>query len=228
MSLKPIEDALRQTPLFAHLVAEDIQRLAMMTVKKKVARREILFRQGDKTDGFFVVESGRVKVFKLSPGGKEQILHLIEPPHSFAEATLFEGGDYPSSAEAMVDSEIFFFPKRHFISLLEREPKLSLRMMASLSKWLKRMTDLVEVLSLKDVEARLLWYIAEELRESGKQIKVGAAFELSVTKSVLAARLGTVPETLSRTLKQLQDDGVLAVTGKKFKILKPGPFLIRG
>jgi CRP/FNR family transcriptional regulator len=212
-------DVLRKTPLFSSLPDDDLRRVAAIAVLRRYAKKEAIFREGDRADGFFVISSGKVKVFKLSDEGKEQVLHVLEPGQSFAEAAIFEGGVYPAHAEALADSEILLLPKRAFIDLVEKNPKVALRMLASLSKWLKRMTDLVESLSLRDVEARLVFYLSEELKARGIPLKDGAELELTIGKNVLASRLGTVPETFSRTLKKLQDDGLIGVRGKRIRIV---------
>lgn len=212
-------ESLRKTPLFANLPPDDLRRVEGIASLKHYARKESIFREGDRADGFFIVATGRIKVFKLSEDGKEQVLHLIGPGQSFAEATIFEGGAYPASAEALDDCELVYFPKRQFTDLLERNPRIALRMMASLSRWLKRMTDLVENISLRDVETRLVRFVSEEMKGRGIPIRNGAVYELDVTKNVLASRLGTVPETFSRTLKKLQEEGKIRVKGKQIRIL---------
>ena len=212
-------DVLRKTPLFATLPDDDLRRVAALAVPRRFARKAAVFREGDRADGFFIVSSGKVKVFKLSVEGKEQVLHVLEAGQTFAEAVIFEGGGYPAHAEALTDAELLFLPKRAFVDLLERHPNVAIRMLASLSRWLKRMTDLAESLSLKDVEARLVLYLSEELKARGIPARDGAELELPVGKSVLASRLGTVPETFSRTLKKLQDEGRIDVRGKRIRIL---------
>ena len=220
-----IAQALRKTPLFANLSPGDLDRIGRIVSLRRVAKREAVFRDGDTAEGFFVVASGSVKVFKLSEDGKEQVLHILEAGQSFAEATIFEGGTFPANAEALSDSEILFLPKRPFIELLEGSPKLALRMLASLSKWLKRMTDLVENLALRDVETRLVLYLSEGLKEQGVPLADGAEYELPVGKNVLASRLGTVPETFSRTLRRLQEEGTIDVRGRRIRILKASRLL---
>ena len=215
-------DILRKTPLFATLPDDDLRRVADLAVSRRFAKKEAVFREGDRADGFFIVASGKVKVFKLSGEGKEQVLHVLEGGQTFAEAVIFEGGGYPAHAEALTDTELLFLPKRPFVDLLERHPKVAIRMLASLSRWLKRMTDLAESLSLKDVETRLVFYLSEELKARGIPAKDGAELELAIGKNVLASRLGTVPETFSRTLKKLQDEGRIAVRGNRIRVLSAG------
>lgn len=214
-----LPEDLRTVPLFANLPADDLRRVAEIASARRYEKRAAIFREGERADGFYVVRAGKVKVFKLSVEGKEQVLHLVGPGQSFAEATIFEGGTYPAHAEALEDSELVFLPKRPFTDLLEKNPGIALRMMASLSRWLKRMTDLVESISLRDVEARLVRYLSDELSGRGLPVRDGTVLELDVGKSVLASRLGTVPETFSRTLKKLQEEGKIRVKGKQIRIL---------
>lgn len=218
--LASVADALRKAPLFANLPPDDLRRLADIASLRHYDKKKTIFREGDRADGFFIVSAGSVKVFKLSEDGKEQVLHIVGPGQSFAEATVFEGGMFPAHAEALDDSELAFLPKKPFIDLLERNPRIALRMMSSLSKWLKRMTDLVEGIALRDVEGRLVRYLSEEMRNRGVTPKDGTVYELEVGKNVLASRLGTVPETFSRTLKKLQEEGKILVKGKQIRILK--------
>jgi len=219
MSVPPAE-ALRKAPIFANLPPGDLARIGEISSHRRYARRETVFREGDRADGFFVVVSGSVKVFKLSEDGKEQVLHILEAGQSFAEATIFEGGAFPASAEALVACELLFLPKRPFTELLGESPGMALRLLASMSRWLKRMTDLVENLALRVVEARLVFFVAEEMKQRGLPLRDGAVYELPVGKNVLASRLGTVPETFSRTLKKLQEEGKIQVKGNRILIRK--------
>jgi CRP/FNR family transcriptional regulator len=217
--MPPLPEVLRKAPLFANLPPDDLRRVADIALARRYEKKAFIFREGERADGFFVVAEGRVKVFKLSPDGKEQVLHLVGPGQSFAEATIFEGGTYPAHAEALSSCDLVFLPKRPFTDLLEKNPRIALRMMASLSKWIKRMADLVESISLRDVETRLVRYLSEELGTRGVPVGDGTVIELDVGKNVLASRLGTVPETFSRTLKKLQEEGKIRVKGKQIRIM---------
>jgi CRP/FNR family transcriptional regulator len=212
-------DVLRRTPLFASLPEEDLRWAASVAVPRRYGKKEAIFREGDAVEGFYVVASGKVKVFKLSEEGKEQVLHVLGPGQSFAEAALFEGGAYPAYAETLAETETFLIQKRPFLDMLEKRPKVAIRMLGSLSRWLRQMTGLVEDLSLRDVEARLLLFLSGELQERGIPLKDGATLELPFSKNVLASRLGTVPETFSRALKKLQEDGRIDVRGKRIRIV---------
>lgn len=219
-----VTEALRKTPLFSSLPSADLSRIGEIAALRRFGKRESIFREGDRADGFFVVVAGSVKIFKLSADGKEQVLHILEAGHSFAEATIFESGAFPAHAEALGKTVLLFLPKRPFVELLEKNPKMAIRMLGSLSRWLKRMTDLVENLALRDVENRLVFFVSEEMKGRGTSLRDGAIYEIPVSKAVLASRLGTVPETFSRTLKKLQDEGKIRVMGNRIRILDAESF----
>jgi CRP/FNR family transcriptional regulator len=213
-STHDLAGALRAAPLFSGLPPEDLAQVAAVASFRRFGRNETIFREGDRADGFYVVASGKAKVFKLSADGKEQVLHLLEPGQSFAEGVIFEGGAYPAHAATVTEAALVFLPKQGVVSLLEKSPRLAIRM-----------TDLVDDLSLKDVETRFTWFVSEELRARGIPLADGAVYELAFSKTLLASRLGTVPETFSRTLKKLQEEGAIRVQGKRIKILDADLFL---
>src|SRR3972149_2974665 len=145
MALKTT-DLLRKTPLFATLPDDDLRRGADPAVPRLFSKKEAICREGDRAEGFFLVASGKVKVFKLSGEGKEQVLHVLEAGQTFAEAVIFEGGVYPAHAETLVDTELLFLPKRPFLERLQRYPNFAIRPLEPRSRSLQRMTDLVESL----------------------------------------------------------------------------------
>ena len=211
----PLEDReIRSVPLFAGLDDEQVGRIRAIARAVEAARRDVLFREGEPVEGLFVLLSGRVKIYKLSPDGKEHILHVVRPGQTFAEAAVFMPGGYPAYAEALQKSRALLLPKTPFLDLLRDEPAISLQIIASLSRYLKQFADRIEDLSLKDVSARLARWFLATAREKGRDF-----WDLEITKGELASQIGTVSETLSRTLRKFQDAGWLQVRGRFVKIL---------
>jgi len=211
----PLEDReIRSVPLFAGLDDEQVCRIRAIARAVEAARRDVLFREGEPVEGLFVLLSGRVKIYKLSPDGKEHILHVVRPGQTFAEAAVFMPGGYPAYAEALQKSRALLLPKTPFLDLLRDEPAISLQIIASLSRYLKQFADRIEDLSLKDVSARLARWFLATAREKGRDF-----WDLEITKGELASQIGTVSETLSRTLRKFQDAGWLQVRGRFVKIL---------
>jgi CRP/FNR family transcriptional regulator len=212
-------ELLRRCPLFAGLKEEDLKRIRDIASLRQIEKREVLFSDGEETKGFYVILSGRVKLFKVSPEGKEQILHIVSAPDAFAEAALFLEGTYPAFAEAMTDCQLLYFPKRDFIQLIEKNPQLSINMIVTLSHYLKRFASLIEELSLKEVSSRIAKYIIDLSMRSSKEGKSPKEVELDLSKTQLALKLGTISETLSRTLAKMKAKRIIDVKKNKIIIL---------
>jgi CRP-like cAMP-binding protein len=209
-------ELLKRCPLFAGLKEEDLKKIRALASVKQVRKKEILFGQGEEAKGFYVVLSGRIKLYKISPEGKEQILHVVSSPDAFAEAALFVEGNYPAFAEALSDSQLLFFPKRNFFQLIERNPQLSINMIVSLSQYLRKFASLIEELSLKEVSSRIAKYLSFKSTKKGKGTN---EVELDLSKSQLASKLGTISETLSRTLAKMRAKGMIEVKKNRILIL---------
>jgi CRP/FNR family transcriptional regulator len=215
-------DLLRRCPLFAGLKEEDLKRIRAIASLKKVGKKEILFSDGEEARGFYVILSGKIKLYKVSAEGKEQILHIVSAPDAFAEAALFLEGSYPAFAEALTDCQLLFFPKRDFIQLIEKNPQLSINMIVTLSHYLKRFASLIEELSLKEVSSRVAKYLIDLQMKLTKEGKSPKEVELDLSKTQLALKLGTISETLSRTLAKMKAKGIIDVKRNKILILNRG------
>ena len=202
-------------PLFEGLPDEQQRDLASIALVKSFSRGQTIFSEGDPGTGFYVVVSGRVKIYKLSADGKEQILHIFGGGEPFGEVPVFEGRRFPAHAVALDETRCLFFPRSAFIDLISRNPSLSLNMLAVLSRRLRRFTVLVDDLSLKEVPGRLaahLLYLSD--RNEG-----AADLELDVPKGQLAGMLGTIPETLSRILTKMVKQGLIESDGPHIRIV---------
>lgn len=204
-----------QVPLFDGLPADQLEDLVMILTDQVFRKGQIIFSEGEEANGFYVVIEGRVKVYKLSAEGKEQILHIFGPGDPFGEVPVFAGQKFPAHAEAMEQSKVFFFPKQSIVNLIKKNPALALNMLGILSKRLRRFTALIDDLSLKEVPGRL----AAHLLFLSRQKKESKDLELSITKAQLASLLGTIPETLSRILGKMSAQGLIETQGRRIRIL---------
>jgi CRP-like cAMP-binding protein len=202
-------------PLFEGLSPKQYTALGAIAVRKYYSRGQNFFAEGDEGIGFYIILSGKVKVFKLSPEGKEQIFHILEAPEPFAEAAVFAGQHYPASAQALAETMVLFFPRQKFLELISREPSLALAMLALLSLRLRKLTMLVENLSLKEVPSRLAAYLLY-LNEHNVN---APTIELDISKNQMASLLGTIPETLSRILKRMNEEKLINVSTRSISIL---------
>lgn len=210
-----IKSTLRDIPLFSELSIEQLRKISSFSKLKSFNKHDRIFNEDDFYLGFYILLKGSVKVFKISTQGKESVVHLVKPLTAFADIPLFEGGNYPVSAEALEESLTLFIPKEKFLDLIRVEPEISLRMLAGFAKRLKSLVNQLEDISSREVPNRLAKYLLKEIRNAGTEKLPEPFVKFSVPKSTIAAYLGTITETLSRTFRKLQDEGVIRVSGKK-------------
>lgn len=216
--MAPVHNAqpvLRKIPLFQGLPDSQLDDLSKISFPKKYDRGETIFSENDRANGFYILTTGRTKIYKLSPDGKEQILHIIEAGEPFGEVAVFAGTFFPAHAEALENSEVLFVPRDGFVNLIKHDPSLSLNMLAVLSRRLREFTVLVEHLSLKEVPQRLAAFLLYLSSSQGDTNSV----HLAVTKGQLASLLGTIPETLSRILGKMAGQNLIKVDGRNITIL---------
>ncbi|MCF6267291.1 MAG: Crp/Fnr family transcriptional regulator [Desulfuromusa sp.] len=206
-------EIIKQCHLFYGVTDTDLQLLVSILRIRNFNKGEILFEEGADAEGFYIVASGKVKVYKLSSDGRERILHVVQPGNSFAEAAIFDDGLYPAFAETLISSTLFFFPKQEFLELLHHHSQLAINMIAGLSRFLRQFTMQIEDLTFRDVPARLARYLLTFFDTTP------VAILLPVSKTQLASNLGTTSETLSRTFRKLSDDEIICVQGKKIDVL---------
>jgi CRP/FNR family transcriptional regulator len=145
--IENVEAILRKTPLFANLTENEIQALATRVSKKRLQKGELLFGEGDPCKGLYLVASGKIRIFKLSPQGREQVLAIEGPGSSFAELPVFDGGNYPAAASASEDAELLFVSRRDFQNFCREHPDVALKVIAVVGSRLRRLVGIIEELS---------------------------------------------------------------------------------
>lgn len=211
-------EPLRNIALFSELSIDELRKISSFSKIKNFRKNETIFRENDFYLGFYILLKGTVKIFKLSEKGKESVLHIIKPLNAFADIPLFEGGNYPVNSMAVEESIALLVPKEKFLDLLKTEPGISLKMLAGFAKRLKSLISQVDNLNSSEVQVRLARYLLDEIRGSGTITLPEPVIRLTIPKATLAAYIGTITETLSRTFKKLQDEKVIRVAGKKIFI----------
>ena len=209
-----VENCLKKTNLFNCLNSFQLSRLGRAVIIKRYKKDALIFSAGEPALGFYIVVEGKVKIYKLSAQGKEYILNMASSADTIAEVTVFSGKDYPAYAQAVTNSTLFFLPKEGFLRLLKEYPEIALRMLGAMAKRQRGFADIIEDLSLRDVESRLSKYLLNLAQEAGVNI-----FKLDLQKSDLAMKLATIPETLSRNLKKLKSKRIISLKDRTITIL---------
>ena len=210
---------LRNSQLFAGLPPEDMEKIVAITVTKSLEKGDYLFRQGEASQGFYIVQRGAVNVHRVNPLGKEQVIHIFRPGESFAEAALATKEGYPADAVAVEPSQVLMVQKAGILGLIKGQPELALRMLSSMALHLRVLVGQIEDITLKDVETRLANWLLKRCPDT--EASTAVVIELTSTKRVLAAELGTVSETLSRTFSKFREQDLIHVRGKAVTVLSP-------
>lgn len=215
-----LADQLAHISFFAGLDVGLLQELARAAVRRTFATGEVVFLEGEPSPGLFVLESGRIKVVKSSPHGREHILSILAPWQPANAVAVFTQRPSPATAIALEPVQGWLLPRSAVTRLLREQPAFAERVIENMADHMVRLTDLVADLSLRSVIERLARLILAEAVEGA------LARPRWLTLPELAARLGTVPDVAQRALGRLTADGVIEVSRREIRI-KDRPALER-
>src|SRR5579883_1181320 len=204
---------LKRVPLFAGLSEEEFTFLTARVVQRRFSAGELVFAEAEPCAGLYVIEAGNVRIFKSSAGGREQVLAIDGPGSSIAELPVFDGGNYPASAQAITDCSLLFVSKKDFQALCLQHPEVALKVLRVVGARLRRLVGIIEELSFTTVRHRLASLLLRFARE-GKRTAEGVEVTLPVSNQELAAQIGTVRELVSRNLSRLQSEGLIKMDGR--------------
>jgi CRP/FNR family transcriptional regulator len=213
--MKKAHDILVKSQLFGGLPEEHIAQIENIAVDKHYNKGDVIFYDGDEGNGFYLIASGSVSVYKLSPEGKEQILHIVKEGNTIGAVPVFSGKSFPANARAISKSHLLFFDREKFIQLITNKPSLTMNILALLSMRLREFTIQVENLSLKEIPGRLAAYLLFLAQEQGNKDLI----KLNISKVQLANLLGTGPESLSRALGNMKSKKLIEEKGASIKLL---------
>ena len=219
-------ELLSRIPLFSSLSDEAVDRLAQRSVTRTYPPGHVLFTTGEPCRGLFIVESGRVRIYRTSPAGREQILHTEGPGKPVAELPLFDGGPYPASAVTEIESRLVFVSRTEFEALYRDNPDVASSIIHELGKRLRHLVQVTETLAFRDVAARLAMFLAQYAEEHGKSTNEGIEIMLRRTRQDLSFELGTARESVSRAFRQLAEKGIISTRGRH-RILIPDIVALR-
>jgi len=212
-----IRSFLAHTFLFHSFTDKETDLLTASTSLKKVSKGEQIFSEGLEATAFFIVVSGKVKIYKLSPDGKEYTLHIHGPGEPVAEAAIFDSMTYPAFCMALEDATLVRISREGFLDLIKKYPELSLKIMSGYSKRLRQFVAKIEELTVKDMKSRLAHYLLENsVIENGKTV-----YHRTHSKKELASLLGTIPETFSRTLAFFKQQKLVTENDNTIIIFEP-------
>lgn len=214
-----VEDV-RAMPYFSDLTDAEAGTLANELVVRRYAHREIVLTEGKPAPGLFYVRRGKARIYRVSRDGREQALRLAGPGDTFAEVPVFDDGPAPAWVEALEPLEVVIVPPAAFRRLIEDRPRVALRLLAHFARRIRLMTELIEQMSLQTVQARVARYLYQLAREEGIRNDDGSVVvRRELTQQDLATLVGSVREVVGRTMKALEQDGVIRLERRRVVIL---------
>lgn len=210
--------ALGKTPLLSSLTPLELKTLAARSVRKLFAAGELLFSEGEPCNGLHIIARGKVRIFKTSMNGREQVLAVNVPGESVAELPVFDGGPFPASAVAIEDAEIAYISRRDFQAYCLEHPEVALKVLQVVGTRLRRLVGIIEELSFTTIRQRLISSLVKLAQSDGRPTTQGIEFLLPATHQELANQLGTVRELVSRNLMRLQAEGLLEVDARRIVV----------
>jgi len=210
---------LTRVPLFSGLTESELNFLAPRAVRRRYSAGETVFGEGEPCLGLYVVESGHIRIFKTSAGGREHVLSVDGPGSSVAELPVFDGGNYPASVAAIEDASLLFISKQDFQALCVVHPQVALKVLRVVGARLRRLVGIIEELSFTTVRHRLASFLLREAQKEGTRTPDGIEVVLPASNQEIAAQIGTVRELVSRNLGRLQAEGIVRLDGRIVVIL---------
>lgn len=198
-------------PIFNHLEDEQMDEILSVVRSVSYKKGEIIYRQGDASDSLYIIHCGKVRIYRLSESGKEQILRILNPGDFTGELALFKEGTHEAYAEAMVDTSICLINRNDLQQFLMKYPSISLRILSEFSKRLEQSEKQTARFATENVETRIALFLAECIEKNHESNVI----ELPMTKKDLASYLGTTPETLSRKLTDFEKEGYIKQKSNK-------------
>lgn len=211
---------LRATRLFNELGEVDLRNVALCSEIRSLPKRTYLFHEGDSPAGFFIIGKGAVNVHRLDNEGRETVIRVFREGESFGELFLADAGASPVSARIESASTLLLVRRSDLSRMIASQPEIAMRLLASMSRHLRSLVDKLGSLQHRTVAERLReWLLARCADDNGP-----AAVAIPPHKYLLAAEIGTVPETLSRTLTKFRERGWILTEGNTITVVSPGRF----
>lgn len=212
------KEYLRRTPVFAALNDAELDALAPLVVERRLRRNTVIFHENDPAAAFYMVKTGKVKIYKVSRDGREQVLSILGEGQIFGDVPTFDGGPYPATAATMEDCEIYLIRREDLLAVVRRHPDIAIQIIAVLGQRLRQALELVRDLSFKQVPHRLAGLLLKLAEQYGEEKEAGVLIGIKLSRQELADIVGTSRETVTRELKKMEQSGLVGLEGRQITI----------
>lgn len=205
----------RRVPIFSILDEDELSKVVSLIIRRQYTKGELILMEGELSRSLIIVNSGRIKTFRYTPDGKEQILYIFSEGDFFGEMNLLSREESPYNAEALEETHICIIHKKDFQELLMGHPEICLKVMEELCSRLGKMENMVQSMGSNDVDFRVNMVLLEFSKKYGRSHAKGRLVELPLSREGIANYIGVTRETVSRKLSRLQEEGIVELLGNK-------------
>lgn len=210
----------RKAPIFSVLDNEQLSEVMSKILRRRYKKGQVIFFEGDVSDKFYIINSGKIKIFKYTKEGKEQILYILSEGDFIGYLSLLKKGKFAFNAEALEDVNVCLLTKDDFDKIVKKTPEISLRILESLHDRLVSLENLVQTLSTKDIEARIAGLLQSFAKDFGREDTGCIIIELPLSREEMANYIGVTRETMSRKLTSMEEEGVIELVGNKKIVIR--------
>ncbi|MTI48715.1 Crp/Fnr family transcriptional regulator [Sporosalibacterium faouarense] len=205
----------KKVPIFSNLSRDELIEIIKMTGHREYKKGETIFLEGTDANTLYIINEGRIKLFKYTKDGKEQILHILSNGDFFGELNLFKDGEYNFNAKAIMETKICTLTKDKMKAIILDKPEIGLKILEVIGDRLSNVETLAQSLATNDVEARIAKLLLDLKEEYGKEVLKGTSLKLPITKGDMSNYTGVARETISRKLKKFEEEGIIELVGTK-------------
>lgn len=208
-----------KVPIFENLNNEELLKIVKTINHKEYAKGDVVFTEGNVANTLFFINEGKIKLYKYTKDGKEQILHVLSEGDFFGELELIKPSKYGFNSKAIIDSKICTLTKDEMKEIMMKNPEIGIKVLETVGERLSKVESLVQNLATNDVNSRMAYLLTDLMEKYGENIEKNISIELPLSREEMANFIGVTRETISRKLKKFEDEKLIKIVGTKIIII---------
>lgn len=205
--------------IFSTLTNQELIQIISMTGHEAYNKGDTIFFEGKEANTLYLINKGKIKLFKYTKDGREQILDILSEGDFFGELNLFKEGEYSFNAEAVASTKLCTLTKENMRDIILARPEISLKILEVIGERLAKLETLAQNLATNDIEVRIANLICDLRDKYGENTSAGIEIKLPITREDMSHYAGVARETISRKLKKFEEEGIIKLIGNKKMII---------
>ncbi|WP_271812361.1 Crp/Fnr family transcriptional regulator [Clostridium beijerinckii] len=208
-----------KVPIFENLNRDELVEIVNKINHKEFSKGDVIFTEGNIASTLYFINEGKIKLYKYTKDGKEQILHILSEGDFFGELELIKPSKYRFNSKAIEDVKICTLTKEEMKDIMMKNPEIGIKVLETVGERLSKVENLVQNLATNDVDSRMAYLIIELMEKYGENVEGNISVKLPISREDMASYIGVTRETISRKLKKLEDENLIKIIGTKTIII---------